>query len=108
MRVEKVIEVAGRKVTVHELTVAELERWVEEGLDPQQPVQTSVVRGGIISGLSLQDIARLSDITVEQMEEMTPSQVQVIGDACVEANRHFFALLDRIERSIQRSSTPAS
>ncbi|WP_275590875.1 hypothetical protein [Pseudomonas sp. DP-17] len=39
-------------------------------------------------------------MTLQQIDEMTPSQLEELAQACREVNRHFFEMLERLEKAL--------
>jgi len=101
VRVERQVEVGGRTVTVYELTVAEVRQWLKElagrkGEGEKRDAADLAVDAGLYEDMQLEEIARMTDLTVEDMDAMTPSELRVVADACKEANAHFFAMRERL------------
>ncbi|MBF0213052.1 MAG: hypothetical protein HQM00_05730 [Magnetococcales bacterium] len=90
--IQKQITIGDRVVTVHEMTVSEIRSWVAS-LDDSQ---INLVDHGLIDTVSLPDIQRMTDLTPEETDGMTPSQIDTVVDACKGVNGHFFKLAGRI------------
>jgi len=97
----KVVELSGLSATVRELTVAEVRAWVVE---QEAGAAVDPLRAMIFDDCSLDDLARMSDISAETLEGMTYSQLVPLRDACKGLNPHFFkvrAALLGVARRIQ-------
>lgn len=108
-KIEQKIAVDDREVTVRELTVAEVRKWVNEATDSTLPANTDVVAANIMEDLGLYDIERMTDLKVSDMEQMTPSQIQIVVDACKKVNAIFFQMCLRFgARSAGPTKQPAT
>lgn len=94
MRVEKKLTLGERNVMVKELTVAEVRAWMES--EKRREEKSDLLRDMLIDGVSFADMARMSDLSIEEMEQMLPSELQQLADACAEVNRVFFNLCARV------------
>ena len=95
--VHKIIEVAGISITVQELTVSEIRnalKMEETGGDGSD--DTDAVDMFLLEDISLPDIRHMTDLTVEQMASMKPSEIRKAADACREVNADFFSLRARV------------
>ncbi|MBF0157500.1 MAG: hypothetical protein HQL57_09985 [Magnetococcales bacterium] len=95
MKRTKEIELDGRTVTVRELTVAEVRLWLKE-LDQLREGALDLVTEGIMADASLGDVARMTDLTPEELDGFTPSAIESVIAVCREINPHFFRLRDRL------------
>lgn len=95
MKRTKEVELDGRTVTVRELTVAEVRLWLKD-LDQLREGAIDLVTEGIMADASLGDVARMTDLTPEALDDLTPSQIEVVITVCREINPHFFRLRDRL------------
>ncbi|ACL71486.1 hypothetical protein Tgr7_0388 [Thioalkalivibrio sulfidiphilus HL-EbGr7] len=114
MRQEKQIDVAGRTVTVKELTVAEIRAWLR-GLDQAEAGggMQDLVDLALMDDVSLSDIARMTSLRTAEIEELTPSEIGAVVAVCREVNPRFFGLQDRLRMVARRVagravSTPAA
>lgn len=99
MRVEQTIDVGGLTVTLRELTVGDVRAWLKslESLSPQGRGQgegesLDLVGVALIDGHDLADLAVLTDLTPEQIDTLTPSQIRTVFDAARKVNADFFTL----------------
>jgi hypothetical protein len=94
MRILKEIRSGDHLVTIRELTVADMRQWwadVQAGIGSGDPVD-----GGLFDDISLSDVARMTDLTADDMAPMAPSELRVVVDACREVNPDFFRLQERL------------
>ena len=95
--VHKTIEVAGVTVIVRELTVAEIRSALKmEESDGKTSANTDAVDMFLFEDISLPDICRMTDLTLEKMAEYKPSELRQAAEACREVNADFFALRGRV------------
>lgn len=91
-------------VTVRELTVAEIRQWMADA----QEATPDLVDNLLLRDVSLQDLTHLSSLTHEQMDPLTPSELQRVLDAAKEINSHFFELLAGVETLAKQMRSAAS
>ncbi len=93
----KTIEIAGVTVTIRELTVAEIRSALKmEESDGKTSADTDAVDMFLFEDISLPDICRMTDLTLEKMAELKPSELRQVAEACREVNSDFFALRGRV------------
>ncbi len=101
MKVQKTIEVGGQTVQVHELTVADIREALKleemEG-NREEDVVAGAVDMFLLDGIALPDLLKMTDLTREAMETMTPTELKEVESACREVNADFFALRGKILR----------
>ena len=95
MRRTKEVELDGRTVTIRELTVAEVRLWLKD-LDQLREGAIDLVTEGIMADASISDVARMTDLSPEDLDNLTPSQIEEVIAVCRELNPHFFRLRDRL------------
>lgn len=84
--------IGGLHVIVREMTVAQVRQLMDT-------VTADTLGDALLGGaLRLHDLSVMSSITTEQIDDMTPSQLEELAQACREANRHFFEMLGRLEK----------
>lgn len=99
MRTTREIEVEGRKVTVKELTIAEIRGWLKdlekrsEETNNADPVSALLFEQ---SQMWFADIALMTDLKASDCEALTPTQLKAIMQACRELNESFFSMRDRL------------
>lgn len=79
----------GRTATVRELTVGEIRVWLKELTLESTP---DLVTEALFDEVSLGDLARMTDLTVGDMDALLPSQLRLLMETAREINRDFFAL----------------
>lgn len=86
------IEIGGQHITVREMTVAQVRQLMDT-------VTADTLGDSLLGGkLRLHDLAAMSSLTAQQIDQMTPSQLEEVAQACREVNRHFFEMLERLEK----------
>jgi hypothetical protein len=95
MKSTKQISVNGKTVNLKELTVVEVRQWMKD-LEKVQTTDFDLVTEGIMQDVSLNDLLRMSDLTMTDLDEMAPSEIDIILATCRELNPHFFQLRDRL------------
>ncbi len=101
MNTQKTIEVGGQTVQIHELTVADIRKALklEEMEDNRErDVVSGAVDMFLLDGIALPDLLKMTDLTREVIETMTPSQLKTVEETCREVNADFFALRGKILR----------
>jgi hypothetical protein len=95
--VHNTIEIAGITTTIRELTVAEIRTALKmDESEENSPDSSDAVDMFLLEDISLPDICRMTDLTVEKMADMKPSEIRKVADACREVNSDFFALRARV------------
>ena len=95
--IQKTIEIAGITVAVRELTVAEIRAALKmEESDGKSSADTDAVDMFLFADISLPDICRMTDLTLEKMAELKPSELRQVAESCREVNADFFALRGRV------------
>ncbi len=95
--VQKTIEIAGITVTIRELTVSEIRSALKmEESDGKTSDKTDAVDMFLFEDISLPDICRMTDLSLEKMAELKPSELRQVAEACREVNSDFFALRGRV------------
>ncbi|MBF0148383.1 MAG: hypothetical protein HQL85_19695 [Magnetococcales bacterium] len=105
MRRIKEVEIGDRKVTIRELTVAEVRNWFKD-LGKMRENGVDLVNEGIIADASLEDVVRMSDVTMDDLDRLTPSQIEPMIATCREINPHFFQLRHRLSEAARAMSLP--
>lgn len=97
----KVVEVGGVEFTVKELTVAEIRRMIG-GDDGAASQELDTVGDFLIVGLRLRDLTYMSSLTIDQIEQFRPSQVEEAANHCKAMNRLFFEMEERLNKRLAR------
>jgi len=92
----KDIKVDGEPVVIKELSVREIREWLGK-LDNEAKEDIDVVSSLLFSACDLPTVIRMTSLTEESVEEMFPSQIAVVIEACKEKNASFFALARRVQ-----------
>ncbi|RCX31702.1 hypothetical protein [Thioalbus denitrificans] len=94
---EKQVECGELTVTVRELTVSEVREWLQAiSTESEENHETDLIDGFLFKELTLRDLRRMTDLSDDQVEASTPSQLRVVLEACKEVNPHFFELRTRL------------
>lgn len=83
MRKQKTIKIDEQEITVKELRVKDIRNIIEQG--------DELVNGGLDQIEKILPLA--TDLTLSQIEDMAPSELQTIWDAFREVNAAFFDLV---------------
>ena len=96
MRRTKTIQIGEppREVIIREPTVAEMRRWLAE-MDRLKTEPIDFVTHGLLNDASLTDIVLMSNLTLEDLDAMVPSEVKEVIAACQEINPDFFTIRSR-------------
>lgn len=91
------IKVGEKSVTVRELSFKEVRSWIQEEELLEKNKQFNFVSDAMpVGGLSVREICRMTDVSQDEIEEMTPSQLLAVAEACKEMNPYFFPIRDRV------------
>ena len=77
-----------REVIVRELTVAEVRDWLVEYETGQ--LGLDAVHALVWEDFGLDDLARMSNTIVAELEDYTPTELEPLVIVCKELNPHFF------------------
>ena len=94
MTLTKTIEVGDQAVHVKEITVAELRQWWAEVQAGESG--GDAVDGALFADMALTDLTRMTDLTTEVLDQLTPSEIRLVIDACREVNPDFFGMQERL------------
>ncbi|MBF0191626.1 MAG: hypothetical protein HQL99_10890 [Magnetococcales bacterium] len=83
-----------REVIIHEPTVAEMRKWMVE-LEQLKTDTIDFVTHGMFNDASLTDIVLMSDLSLEDLDTLVPSEIRRLIDACQELNPDFFTVRRR-------------
>lgn len=101
MIASKKIAHEGKEITVRELTVGEIRAWLAEA-EQAEAAGLDVVGALLFDDMALGDLARMTDITVEDMDALPLSVINQIKGAAKALNADFFALRGKIVGAAQR------
>jgi len=109
MRAERKVTLDGREVTVRELTVGEVRQWLQELTSAgERPID--LIAEELFAECSLEDLARMSELSVGEMDGIAPSELRKVVEAAKALNPDFFALRGRLValgRRAQRADSSA-
>ncbi|WP_311969347.1 hypothetical protein [Pseudomonas baltica] len=94
----KELLIGDLRVICRELTVMQVRKWLEEA---SQPTSLDTVSAVLFKDCTISDILRMTDLTDEAIDQLRPSQVEVVIDTCKGLNPHFFGLLGRLTNALQ-------
>lgn len=102
---ERTVTIREVKVTVKELTVADVRAWLKE---MSQGVALDLVGDGLFQDQngSLRDVLLMTDADAGELDQMTPAEVSQILDKCQKVNPHFFTLRARLIRDGEQTADP--
>lgn len=92
MRVVREVEIAGRKISIRELTVGEIRNWLKES----GAVSGDVVDATLFDDFSLPDLTLMTSLVPEAINAMTPTEIREVRKAAEEVNADFFAMRSRV------------
>lgn len=101
--VEAVDFPTGQSILVRELTVAEVRAWITETAAQswRDPVHALA-----FADLGLDELARMTDASVEELEQYAPSQLDPVMAVARRLNPHFFRLRDALIQASRQSDAP--
>lgn len=100
MRAQEAVALGDLSVTARELTVAEVRALLLTAGSAADPLQQLV-----FDGFGLGDLLLMCDASAEDLEALTPSELQPLVVVCQKLNPHFFrvrAALTATARAVQR------
>lgn len=93
----RLIQIGEVDVVIKEITVADA-----RALLAREGGELDLVRENLFADLSLSDLEVFTNLTLEQMDGMLPTQLREVADAVIEMNRHFFGLVGRLSKAMER------
>lgn len=84
-----VVTVSGKSIRTHELTVAEVREWIKNAA---REAGVDLVDNLLFDDFALSDFKVFTNLTEEEVDALTPSELRKVIDAVKEANPHFFEL----------------
>lgn len=82
-------------ITVKELTVKEVRDWLDE---MQQGLHVSYIDALLVKGTMLHDLTLFSSLTMEQIDQLCPSDLNLVLEEAKKLNTLFFDFRDRVVR----------
>jgi hypothetical protein len=96
MVLTKQVEIGdGKTVTVRELTVGEIRTWLAEA-EAKSAEGIDLIGALLMGEVALDDLARMTDITVAEMDGLSQSALNTILEAARTLNPNFFGLMTRV------------
>ena len=105
--VAREITIGPVAVGLRELTVAEIRLWVKEWSDKIESHSFDLVGDGILADTTLRDIQRLTTLTDEQADLLTPAQLREVWMACKKVNDDFFEFRRRLLEIAKQLPAPS-
>lgn len=98
---ERNIEVAGRTVTIREVTLKAYRAWLKDVIaqSRQEEIPLYSVDRDLFEDFALTDLSRFTDLTVDQLDEMRPSDLRKVIAAIKEVNPDFFEMRGRMRNT---------
>lgn len=89
----KTVAIGELVVTVKELTVAEIGQWLDDKLTPSESqVNDPLLALMPVGDMVLADVMQMTDLTREQVNTLTGSELEQVAKVCKEVNASFFGL----------------
>lgn len=92
MTASKVVKVGEVEVIVRELSVSDVRKLMQEVSDQD------LVSNVLFEDIRLSDLCLMTSVTESQINDLRPSQLAKLLDACKEVNPHFFGMLGRLTK----------
>lgn len=103
MMLKTMVTVGDREVSVRELTAMEIRDLMKKAeINSQKSSKKSTFDVGdiLFSDVSFSDIESMTDATSSEIQNMCPSEIRAIADACKEVNEHFFGMIQRLQTAL--------
>jgi len=101
MAASEQIKLGEHTITVKELSVSDVRSWVAEN---EAGALVDPLRALVFDDCSLDDLARMCDLSAEDMESFGPLELSPLREKCKAFNPHFFKVreaLTGVSRAIQ-------
>jgi hypothetical protein len=89
------VDVLGRRVTARELDVSEIRAHLAGAGAAAEVDAVGVL---LFDGISFADLTAMSDVTLDELGRLAPSEIKDIIAACREVNADFFAMMARLAK----------
>lgn len=89
--VEFQIPDGGRVVLIRELKVRDIRDWLAS-----KKGATDIVDASLFEKIPLDDLPRFTDLTMEDIDELAPSEIALIIEKIEEVNPDFFAMREKV------------
>ena len=93
MALTKTIHLGEISVEVRELTVGEIRHLLKMMAEGDS---SDVISSTLLPEISLTELALMTDLDVDQLDDLAPSQLRKVFEATREVNTDFFVLRERI------------
>lgn len=97
------LTVSGSRVVIRELSVGEVRKWFV-GLDDESK---DLVDQGLFEEVAIPDLVRMTSLGASEIDELQPSDVHEIINACKDLNPDFFGFRARLLAASQAVRLPA-
>lgn len=109
MRKEDQLVIDGIAITVKELTVGEVRHWMmdlaeKENISDTKSLADNALDQNLFDNIALSDIARMTSLSANQVEQFTPSELKAVVEKCKGLNPDFFALRRQLLASVPRNA----
>lgn len=107
MRKFDTITLNGQMVQIKELTVAEVRHWMMDILasgNKENNTADLVLDQALFEGIAIGDLLRMTDLSLDQVDNFTPSQLQIVITKCKELNPDFFGMRQRLLARVSASA----
>ena len=95
MRVTREVTVGGRSVHVKELTVGEVRAWLRGATSSG----SDIVDALLFEEFDPPGILQMTDLTLEQFDQLLPSEIRALAEHCRELNPDFFSMRRRMVKA---------
>lgn len=94
------VKVDGREVAVLELTVRDQREWLKQRIQAGKDAakagaEFDVIGWQLFEDMTFSDVAFMTDLEADDLEDMTPSAIEKVVNACKKVNPHFFGMRKR-------------
>lgn len=99
MRKVDTVMLNDQTIQVKELTVAEVRHWmmdIQAAENKETNTVDLVIDQSLFESIAIGDILRMTDLNHDQIDNFTPSQLQIIIAKCKELNPDFFGMRQRL------------
>jgi|JI10StandDraft_1071094.scaffolds.fasta_scaffold316692_2 hypothetical protein len=108
LSITRELEFGDKKITVRELTVAEVRAWLSEPQDIENREFDALTGLMSFDEIGVNDIYRFTDMKPADVEELTPSALKKIAAVVKELNSVFFCeylqRLKEVQKRIEQNS----
>lgn len=91
MEYERDVSIDTQTVRIRELTV----RDIRALLKPNESGEVDVIAESLMDDVSFDVLVGMTDLSLDDLETMKPSQIKQVVDGCREVNQSFFAMIKK-------------